>query len=419
MSKIKYKNYNILDFKEIQNPFFKLCVGVIGYLFVVSRGGYDVSYIPASFIKRLESKYKNKIIEFLIDNKYIDLLPSTHKNTQYYIATGLTKPEKQDAHLYKVNRKLLDLYEVILYDDLLTKWIDEHLHLLNGQYMNHYNSIYKYIKIDLPQDVRERYSYNPIILNVIDEYGDPTLKDYYINRFGFDNNKFAGEHLSLFTKYRELLHYTSIVDPWEVGFYDSIPLVLADQLLKTIGKNDFSSYYRKGKYSKSLFKSEKDYDIFDEIYDKTFYSAIFGYDHIEQFQKKWPKAYDKLYQIKSGRSDIDYFLGFASNIKPKILKSDVRLKISENHPAFKRGQAYYKIVPLVIRLRIVNIMRDVWKRMKKCDIPFIPLFDSVLVPKVYNKVTYYIFYLVLKEHIDDYLRLSDYSVPLKMKYLFN
>lgn len=416
MSRIKYKNYNILKFSELQISQYQLCVGIIGYLFLYRKGKNNVSFIPSAFIIALENKCKQKIIDWLITNNYIILVTPTHKNKQYYIATGLTKPEKKDPNLYIVTVKLTNLYEQILFDDDLTQWIDEHLHLLNRQYFNHYNNAYKHIKINLPYTIRQNYEIEE--LNIIDEYGDPSVKDYDINRFGFDNNKYAGEHLSLFTKHKELIHYTSVKDPWEVGIFDSIPLILADQLYKTIGKNDFSSFYRKGKFKKGLFKTLSDYYLFQEIFEQTFYTAIFGYEHIKEFKDKWPDAHNKLYQIKSGRSDIQpYFLGFTTNIKPNILKSDFRLTIKSSKEVMQRGQTYYKIVPLVIRIRIVKIMRDIWKRLKKCEVPFIPLFDSVIVFQDDNKKVQYIFDDVLKHHIDYYLKYIVSSVPIKFKHL--
>lgn len=400
----------------------------MGYNFVVNRGYNDVSYIPATFIIALSKMCKFDIIQFLIQSDYIRLLPSTKINTKYYNDTGLTKLEKKDPNLYLMKEKILLLNDIILTDNKVITWVDEHLHLLNRQNFNHYNWSYKNIKITLPPNIRLNYEYQ--ILNVIDRYGDPTIKDYDINWFGYDEYKFAGTHKSIFTNDPTLLKYSNIYQPTIIGLNDNaFSLILADQLLKTVGENDFSDFYKKIKIKKMKllkFTWAIEFDIYQKIWGPYLDNVIYGYEHISQFKTMFPKATNLLHQIKSGGNVNLPFMGFTKNIKPKILKNDVRISLNEKHPArqyhlirkkknehpaYKRGEIYYKIISLVCQIREVQMMREVWRRLKKCDIIFIPLYGSVVVSGNYVGATHYIINEVLKKHIDKRLK---YIIKLKL-----
>jgi hypothetical protein len=403
MARITYKNYNILEFSEIANSRVKFCVGVIGYLFVIWRNNYDVSFIPSSFIIAISKWCKFDIIEFLINTNYILLLPSNQKNTRYYTSTGLSKIEKKDANLYKMKDKILMLYEVILFDDEVTKWIDKHLHLLNRQNFNHYEHSYKHIKVDIPQ--AERVFYDPFILSIADNYGDATVKRYEINEYGYDQNSFAGTHYNIFSNRKELLKYTSLVEPVEIGIQDSIPVLLADQLYKTQGDNDYSAFYYKNRFKKAMFRFSLDYDICLDIFYQQLITAIYGYVNVDEFKLKFPKAAKLLRRIKEGGRGLEEpFIGFTRDIKPVVKKDDRRLSLKANHPALKEGQAYYKIVSLVCQIREVQIMREYWRRLKLCDIKFIPLISSVAIEQKNEDVAYYIMDDILKKHIHNKIK---------------
>jgi len=402
MVHIQHKNYIILKFSGLQNSLFETCLGIIGYLFIIRMGKFKTSYIPATFIRLLSDKCKVDIIDYLIINNFLIKQPSKYANTQYYNATGLSKPEKRDANIYIPQQKLIDLNSIYLFDDVMTKYLDAHIHILNNQYFNHYNHSYKYIKVNLPYS--ERIQCDISVLNILDRWGDKTIKDYDISDFGYDD-KFTETHINTFTFNQHLLKYTSIVKPIKIGIMHSIPIILADQLLKTIGKNDYSDFYLKSRFKNALFRLSIDYNIFNEIFEQQFYSAIYGFEHIDEFNKMFPKAHSLLWRIKNGGRGVEPdFIGFTSNLNPKILKNDKRLNLKLNHPALKRGQAYYKIIPLVCMIREVKILRDIWRRLKKCDIPFIPLQSSIVIPTIYEKTTIYIFEDIINQHIDKRLK---------------
>ena len=392
-----------MNFKELPDSRLKWCLGVIGYLFVIRKGYYNVSYIPSSIIRALSSKCKNDVIQYLIDNEYIRKLPSTEANTQYYTITGLTKQIKKDANLYLLLPKLLNLELIFLTDIIIEHFVDTHLHLISNQNFNHYENCYKWIKIILPKE--ERYKYNIAQLNCIARYGESAYKEYEITELGYDHTKFAGTHFNIFTNNRDLLKYTTLNEPIEIGFLYSIPVILADQMYKTLGENDYSDFFKKKRFTRSLFQFVDDYYIFKEIFYQQFYSAIYGYTRIKEFANKFPKANSLLWRVKNGGRGLELpFIGFTKNITPKILKTDERLHLEDEHPAISSGQPYYKIVPLVCMIREVIIMRQVWRRLKKCGIIFIPLTSSVVVQKEHEKATTFIFEDVLKKHIHSKLK---------------
>lgn len=398
MTQIQQNKYIILDFSDLEDSPFKMCLGVIGYLFVLRQGYHNISYVSSQFIRSMNAKSKKDLIKYLTDNDYIRKQPSTTANTQYYIITGLTKTEKKDANLYLVMPKLRNLKQVFLDDIIIENWVDKHIHLLSNQYFNHFEHSYKWIKIKIPYEERIHYNINQ--LNIIDRYGDSITKDYEITKLGYDHTKFAGTHFNIFTLDRNLLKYTSLIDPIEIGFLYSIPVILADQMYKIFGENDYSNFFMKRRFTKGLFHFITDYYIFQDIFYQQFYSAIYGYELIKEFNDKFPNANQLLWRIKNGGRGLELpFIGFTKDIKPKILKSDVRLHLECDHPAISRGQPYYRIVPLVCMIREVQIMRQIWKRLKKCNILFLPLTSSVVVERQYEVATSYIVNDILKHNI--------------------
>lgn len=429
MYRIRYEKYNLLEFSGLENSILKLCLGVIGYLFLEREGKSHISYIPSKFIQCLRSKCKIDLIQYLILNNYIivyktPLTEDELRDLRYGIKYKIFDENyKKPANLYLLTNKLRALRKIILLDKDFEIFIDKHLHYLNGLYFNHYENSYKHIKIsDVPREVYSLLDEKE--KNILFEYGHPEVKNYNILDFGFDT-KYSGTHVNLFTKNKHLISYTNLVIPLEIGLIDSEVILLADQLLKTVGKNDFSNYFSKRKYQKPFFNKEgnlvawhkeplynspNDYDLFTEISRLHFRMAAYGYEQINEFRDLFPKAWNLLYLIKKGVTDKgENYIGFTSNLKMPIFKNDIRLQIEDNHPAYKRGQKFYKIISLVIMIRQTEIMRKIFLRLKKCDIRFIPLENSVVISRMDEEPTLYIFNEVLNEFIDKKLKFGIYK----------
>jgi hypothetical protein len=396
------------------------------------------------------------LIDLLIAQGYIKLYQRPKKTEEidsedemYFISRSgrrfsygdLKRGFKKIPYLYLITNKLRTLRQIKLLDDEMTVWIDKHLHLLNDQYFNHYNHSYKYIKVLPPSrnaflqfDQDERY--------IIPLWGLEGEKNYYPDASGYDENSWAGSHINLFTFKKDLIHFTTLVQPIEIGLKNSQCIILADQLLRTydfnitdesetviennfeivikkgrrkrINKkkpvkrvNDYSAFFLKSRFKNPLFNHPNDYDLTKEIFHQQLMTALFGYFHISEFASRFPQAAEILRSIKGGgRGSEKAFRGFADNIKPTIYKTDYRLVLEDKHPALSEGQAYYKIVSLVCRIREVELMRAIWKRLKKCGIVFIPLLSSVVVSDDEKIATSYIVRDEIRKHFDKRLMVE-------------
>ena len=444
MSRLELKQYSILNFRDVLDIKLKVCLGIIGYLYVHLQNKYKTSFVPKRFIVPFNRICKYDIQNYLTTNDYIIRHYPNKKEKEFELSvvdkngkihTLNNKGYKMEAKLYFLTNKLRSLYEIILNDDYFTNVIDKNLHHLSGQYFNHYYHSYRNIKIDIPYDKIDEIT--PEQRMTLERWGDSKTKDYFkINEFGFDDNEWVGEHINVFNLIpRSFLNYTSLGDVVEVGLKYYREVLLADQLLKVFGKNDYSDFFNKTKYNKKivnireskgkkatkkeilikpLFQSKDDYNVYDKISYFEFWNAVYGFYHIDSFAKLFKKANNYLYDIKRGifKNGV-FFNGFTFNIKPLIFKNDIRLFIDGDHPAFKRGQLYYKVVPLVIAYRQVQLMHDFWMRLKKCGIMFIPLECSVAVEKKYEVATTYILKDILNKYIEKQLMCEIIHIDIK------
>jgi hypothetical protein len=436
VAKLKFKNYSILDFEYVSNHSLRICLGIIGYLYLYQESPYNTSYLASRFIQPFNRVSKTNIQDFLEKNGYIIRHYPPKKDKIKELQYVNDENYKKEAKIYLLTNKLRTLREVILFDVYYTNLIDKNTHHLNKQYFNHYYHSYRNIMVNVPSNISNQLT--PFAKMVLGDWGDPITKDYDTGKFGYDDSGWAGTHINIFTKInketsdpfnteelsplcKELLKHTSLGEVVEIGILYSRPLLLADQLLKTIGANDYSNFYKKDRFKKLLIRQNKpqpnvygmskalfsllmNYNIFTKITPQQFYSAIYGYEHIAQFKTLFPKAWDMLYRIKAGGWDGTPYCGFTFNLKMKIFKNDTRLVLKKDDPSFKRGQLYYKIVPLVIAMRQVEIMRQIWVRLKKCEIIFIPMEWSVIVSKEDENATHYITEQVLKHNIHKSLK---------------
>lgn len=425
MRKIKYTHYTILDFQYIEDKRVRLSLGILGFLFVLRGGKGGVSYIPTRFIQPLSNHSKTDLIDILIRGGYIQIYQRKKTQTpdiedSIILITRSGKPlkysdikrgYKKEPKLYIVTNKLRGLRKIKLQDEGMSIWMDRHLHLLNEQYFNHYDHNYKHIRVNLPQeeerllDIEDR--------EIFDGYGHSEIKDYHIWPYGYDNNNWAGNHINLFQQHKHLIKYTDIKDPIEIGLLFDKLIIIADQMLKAFGPNDFSEFYFKKRYSPGpykhfspgLFTLLSEYDLTREIFVQKLYTAIYGWAYVEDFAKKFPQANNLLYKVKTGGRGLEPpFYGFTKGVKPTIFKTDYRIFLDKENPAHQRGQTYYKIVSLVYAQRINFMLRQVWKRLKSCNIRFIPLEASVVVSSEHAKPASYIFEEVIKKNIDNRIK---------------
>lgn len=443
MNRIKNQYYTILDFPLVDNETVRLSLGIIGFLFVLRQSPSRICYIPSRFRQTLHTKCKLDLTQFLIDNGYLQLyqrpIKQVDPDDEMYIISksgkrfsygDLKRGFKKIPYLYIPTIKLTKLRQIKLRDEAMTRWIDKHLHLLNDQYFNHYNHSYKYIKIE---NVPSSFSFNDRYFKkgVISDYGHPDVKEYHIDNCGYDLNNWAGNHVNVFTSNNELLKYTNLKKPIEIGLLYSECLIMADQLLKTIGPNDFSAFYLKTRFNKLTYKKDEkgrkvliakhkgplftlasEYSLYNHLLPEQVWMTLYRYDQVNEFAQMFPQTWDLLYRIKAGQDDKGiHFMGFTKNITPTIFKTDYRLNILEDSDAYRRGQKYYKITLLVYHLRIVGMMREIWNRLKKCGIKFIPLESSVVVSSNDAVPTEYIVKKTIERHIDNRL----VTVVLKRK----
>jgi hypothetical protein len=439
LSRFKSIHYSILDFCNVPDKNLRICLGIIGYLYLHRQNQYQTSYLSSRFIIPFNRKCKTNIQNYLIENGYIRRYfpPKREKVIDIHLVNDANY--KKEAKIFELTNKLRSLREVILNDLPFTNVIDKNIHHLNGQFFNHYYHSYRNIKIDIPR--ARIHEIKPELREIFDAWGDPTIKDYDLNKFGYDNNEWAGAHINAFSFVsKEFLKYTSLGDVAEVGFHFSKEVLIADQLLKTIGENDYTDFHKRTKFSKKIisvkqpvkdnrkrkkrsikkeigihpaFESKYDYFLYKEVSYFDFWNSVYGYEYYEGFAKRFPQTYKYLYDVKRGIYSGTYFSGFALNIKPKIFKNDLRLFIKKDSAAFARGQLYYKLVPLVIAHRQMQINHDYWMRLKKCGIVFIPQECSVIVSNKNITAAAYIMREVLNRHIDKSIKCDVLRYELK------
>lgn len=432
MNRLKNEYYTILDFPLVENETVKLSLGILGFLFILRQSPSHICYIPSRFRQTLHTRCKQDLTQFLLDHGYIQLYQRPpkkidpedesyiiSKSGKKYTFSDLKRGFKKIPYLYIPTTKLTKLRPIKLRSEEMTVWIDNHLHLLNDQYFNHYNHSYKYIKIE---NLPSTFSFNNKYFdkNIIYEYGHPKIKEYHIDGCGYDLNNWAGNHVNVFTHNKDLIKHTNIVKPIEIGIVHSECLIMADQLIKTIGPNDFSAFYLKTRFNKLTYKKNEkgkkvliakhkdqlftlasEYSVYTHLLREQVWMALYRYDNINEFANMFPQTWDMLYRIKAGQSDKGlYFMGFTKNLNPTIFKTDYRLIIPEDSEAYPRGQKYYKITLLVYHIRLVQIMREIWSRLKKCGIKFIPLESTVVVSNGDVVPTEYIVKKIMDKHID-------------------
>jgi hypothetical protein len=438
--------YQILVFPKISFRTFRLCLGVLGYVMLHRRyKNSEVTFVPSKFIQPLSKKSRRDLIGYLIENKYISRFEpfDWDKDINEQIEEEYNRASyKKKPYFYLIHQKLRNLRSAYLDDISVEKTVTINLHNLYQQSFNHWAHNYRYIGIEVPNDeiweqvINTRYHqlrinpYKPISLYIhnikvaAQLNGNLTYKSYDLRMFGLEDD-FGGRVSNIFTVSDPILRkYTTLRDAVEIGIKYSEGVLMADQLLRTIGSNDFTDYFidkavayqewvekekKKGKKveikqkSLELYTLPKDELIllgkppitYYDIHREQIVNAMFGYSHNSFFSKMFPKTWDILFQIKANvvkekendKHAREYiFNQFVSNMNPKIFLNDWRIQIKSKYythrqydEIIRRSQKYYKIVGLVWNLREVEVMRTIWKKLKSFGILCIPIIDKILV----------------------------------------
>lgn len=466
--------FKALVFHNVQNRTLRLCLGVLGYLMIErSFKKSEVTFIPSKFIQSLNRKAKTNLIEYLIQNNYISRFQmyEAPKSAMEEIFREINYDNyKKKPHLYLIQSRLRILPVDELMDLSMERAIITNIHHLYQQHFNHWAHNYRRISISVPNNdiwhniIQTRYHreqlhkhrsesyYIDRLKSQAAQYGKFDYKNYDLWPFGNESRK-TGRISNIFTiSDPDLRYYSSLENAIEVGIKYSEGVIMADQLLKTIGDNDFSKYFidkavaykewvekqkRRGKEVKvkpdliELFSVPEDELIFFgdprpityyELHKEQIILGLFGYQHNDFFSEMFPKAWDKLYQIKGnwvkGEKDQDrhareyIFNEFVSNIRPKIFLNDWRIQVETKKyrhydiaEVNRRKQRYYKVVGLVYQLREVQVMRAIWKKLKKKCIPFIPINDTVMVAGNFEDLVKEITIETWREHLNPKIKI--------------
>ncbi len=243
-----------------------MCLGVLGYLMLQRRfEKSEVTFVPSKFIQPLNRKARNNLIDYLIENDYISKFEPYEEDegTMEAIERKLNfENYKRKPNLYLIHNKLRSLPERELSDVSMERTIITHLHHLDQQSFNHWAHNYRYIGIEVPSDDiwqevidsnyhRDRMSpqrseaiYIENLKAQANLYGQPNYKSYDLSFFGEEDRRLAYRVSNIFTRSDPILRrYTTLLDAVEVGIKHSEGVIMADQLLKTIGDNDFSNCF--------------------------------------------------------------------------------------------------------------------------------------------------------------------------------
>ena len=147
-------------------------------------------------------------------------------------------------------------------DRRVEKVVVTSLHYLNFQSFNHWAHNYRRISLDVPNDkvweaaIDDSYflsKQNPNrdisfhTYNVIawaNNYGNPGFRSYDITATGLENHHFGGRVSNIFTNCNPILrNYTSLTNAVEIGIKYSEGVIMADQLLKKFGRNDYTDFF--------------------------------------------------------------------------------------------------------------------------------------------------------------------------------
>lgn len=250
-----------LSFPNINDPTFRNCVGVLGFVMLEKRNRYDVTFVHSKFIQPLSKKAKGDLIGYLTDNKYIRRIRRFKSKEErmfesYFISIGY----KKDPHYFKLLPKILDLHPDYLTDCKVEKVVITNLHHLNFQSFNHWAHNYRHVSINVPSDeIWERVISNSYYASSLSPnrplsyhisnlkayasyYGNHQLRIYDVTSVGIENHwSRPGNIFSVCDPV--LRNYTSLKNAIEVGIKYNEGVILADQLLKNFGRNDFTDFF--------------------------------------------------------------------------------------------------------------------------------------------------------------------------------
>jgi hypothetical protein len=536
--------FRILVFPEVDNPILRDCLGILGFVFRerkkdkelsgvyrgrkgnYGRNVYNYSFVPSKFIQALNRKTRTNLIEYLIKEKYIKkaaLYKTKNEKGEERFERESGERHKLEPNIYYLENKLLLLGFDNLNNPAVERVLENNLHLLHSQSYNHWARNYRKISINVPSNEvweevlessyhRKELSRTRRIVHLSNLqtsaqlYGREDFKHYDISSLGFEH-KFGGMPTNIFTKSNPILRqYTSLKDAVEIGIKHNEGVIIADQILKKFGINDFSKFfidqeviyrqklkeYEKGKRKrkpkapgKQLFDSTDYYSVIDRYFidreveysektkkehkikrpiitykakplfdpqinaesgemnesgimshlenmvaqsqdlsefepderaqevleqisnpellyykNKPYYRteiqrALFWFEHSYFFDFHFRQPWrDIVHQIKAGN---DYhFEKFVDGIQPWITKNDWRIQIKDsekdeflhNQGQYifeRRGEIYYKVMSLVYVLRLIEIMRAIWKKLHYFGILCIPIYDKVLVGGRYEE----------------------------------
>lgn len=255
--------FQILDFQKYDNPTLNLCLGVVGYLMKDGKDEKHYTFVPAKFIQSLSRKAKCNLIDYLIDNNYIIKVErepddEDKKLKSFYFVNKFAYKKK--PNIYYLTAKIFELNETVLQDESIEKTVITNLHHLYFQSFNHWAHNYRHIQINITDEVLEEAVDNEFLSNkfkdsrrpksfhienlktMMSQYGNLEYKNYDIAQFGIENH---WERVSnVFTICNPILRkHTSIEQPIEIGIKYSEGVIIADQLLKAFGENDFSRFF--------------------------------------------------------------------------------------------------------------------------------------------------------------------------------
>jgi len=363
------------------------CLGVLGYVLKERRNKFNITFVPSKFIQPISRKTKINLIELLIEGGYIQRIkPYEGDKTWWDKIREQTEAYKMEPNFYQLKPKLLNLRIGELIDPSIEKVVINNLHHLHQQHFNHWAHSFRHIKLDVPDEawstvinsdqiVREIWqgkSERSITLNlrfIAEKFGDQDFKLYTENRvFGYQDP--TGRYHSIFTRANPILRqYTSLNEPASIGIRYSEGVIMADQLLRVFGNNDFSKYFiddaiayqekvteaiRKESdppQPRNLMLYEPPDDIlihFDpspspisnyEIGRETIYYAMFHYWRNDFFEETFPQTWDLLYKIKANkRGEHEHynkymFEEFVKDIKPWISLNDKRIQVIMDFPS--------------------------------------------------------------------------------------
>lgn len=359
---MKYYLYNYTQDNELN-----IKIGLIHFLLDVNKNAQGESFIPANFVRPFFQTQKwnlKSVYQVLFNTGFINKV--------------VTKRGQQKYNYYKVYMIKHDLEEKKLPTWLEYKY-NNYVHLLDPKESLPLQRVLNYtINIDFERLEYElsQWKHNKLVNQNIEK--EITTQDLWLQIISHNEKVKNNEKTWIKDDYSGRIHHLLTRTPsflrnfTQNGELEEFDIAQCQPTLLALIEERYNGV--ENEYSRLFY--EEGFDIYKglnpqnrELGKTEFYNAIFGFGENKKLSKLFPHFYLRLQDIRTKNPEL---IGISSD--------NISLKIKED--AIKRKYKvavypYYKATSLVCQLLEVEIFENIWKKLLKGKIWFIPVHDAI------------------------------------------